>query len=152
MIQRMIANELGISLTSVQQWIFNYESLGEGAFLMNDYKSYSVDLKRQAVKKYLSGKGSQTSICKKYGMRSKSKFQKWIKQYNGYEDSKSSGTGGSPIMTKWRKTTFDERVEIVQYCIAHNHNYTGTSEKYQVSITEKIYQQGVCSSFLLHRS
>lgn len=39
-------------------------------------------------------------------------------------------------MTKGRKTTFDERVEIVQYCIAHDHNYVGTSEKYQVS-----YQQ-----------
>lgn len=36
-------------------------------------------------------------------------------------------------MTKGRKTTFDERVEIVQYCIAHEHNYAKTAEKYQVS-------------------
>ena len=39
-------------------------------------------------------------------------------------------------MTKGRKTTFDERVEIVKYCIEHDHNYAKTSEKYQVS-----YQQ-----------
>ena len=39
-------------------------------------------------------------------------------------------------MTKGRKTVFNERVDIVQYCIAHEHNYTETSEKYQVS-----YQQ-----------
>lgn len=39
-------------------------------------------------------------------------------------------------MTKGRKTTFEERIEIVQYCIAHDHNYVETSEKYQVS-----YQQ-----------
>lgn len=26
-------------------------------------------------------------------------------------------------MTKGRKTTFEERVEIVQYCIAHDRNY-----------------------------
>ena len=39
-------------------------------------------------------------------------------------------------MTKGRKTTFEERIEIVQYCIAHNHNYVEASEKYQVS-----YQQ-----------
>lgn len=39
-------------------------------------------------------------------------------------------------MTKGRKTTFDERVEIVQYCIAHNHNYAETANKYNVS-----YQQ-----------
>ena len=35
-----------------------------------------------------------------------------------------------------RKTTFEERVAIVQYCIAHDHNYAEASEKYQVS-----YQQ-----------
>ena len=39
-------------------------------------------------------------------------------------------------MTKGRKTTFEERIEIVQYCIAHDHNYAETSEKYRVS-----YQQ-----------
>ena len=39
-------------------------------------------------------------------------------------------------MTKDRKTTFEERVEIVQYCIAHDCNYAKTAEKYQVS-----YQQ-----------
>ena len=39
-------------------------------------------------------------------------------------------------MTKGRKTTFEERVEIVQYCIAHDCDYAKTAEKYQVS-----YQQ-----------
>ena len=29
-------------------------------------------------------------------------------------------------MTTGRKTTFDERIEIVQYCIAHDHNYAET--------------------------
>lgn len=39
-------------------------------------------------------------------------------------------------MTKGRKTTFEERVEIVRYCIAHEHNYAETAEKYKIS-----YQQ-----------
>lgn len=134
--QRILANEFSISQASIQQWITNYESMGEDAFLMKSYKHYSAELKRKAVLDYLSGKGSQTDICKKYGIRSKSKLQKWIKKYNGHEELKSSGTGGSIIMTKGRKTTFDERVEIVKYCIAHNHNYTGTSEQFGVS-----YQQ-----------
>ncbi len=85
---------------------------------------------------YLAGRGSQNDICKKYGIRSKAKLQTWIKKYNGHEELKSSGTGGTTIMTKGRKTTFEERVEIVQYCIAHDHNYIKTAEKYQVS-----YQQ-----------
>ena len=39
-------------------------------------------------------------------------------------------------MTKGRKTSFDERVEIVQYCVAHDHNYVETAAKFDVS-----YQQ-----------
>lgn len=39
-------------------------------------------------------------------------------------------------MTNGRKTTFDERVEIVQYCISHGKDYGATIEKYNVS-----YQQ-----------
>ena len=41
-------------------------------------------------------------------------------------------------MTKGRKTTFDERVEIVQYCISHDCNYAETAEKFiKASFTEK---------------
>ena len=39
-------------------------------------------------------------------------------------------------MTKGRKTTYEERVEIVKYCIEHQNNYAETAQKYQVS-----YQQ-----------
>ncbi len=39
-------------------------------------------------------------------------------------------------MTKGRKTTIDERIEIVQYCISHDCNYSAAAEKYGVS-----YQQ-----------
>lgn len=42
-------------------------------------------------------------------------------------------------MTKGRKTTYEERVEIVKYCTEHEMNYAQTSEKYQVSYLQ-IYQ------------
>ena len=96
-------------------------------------RKVSVEDKIYAVNLYLDGK---ESICKRYGIRSKAKLQIWIKKYNGYEELKSSGTGGNTIMTKGRKTTFEERVEIVQYCIAHDRNYAETAKQYQVS-----YQQ-----------
>ena len=85
---------------------------------------------------YLGGRGSLQEICQRYGIKSHSRLQNWIKKYNGHEELKASGTGGTAIMTKGRKTTFDERVEIVQYCIAHDHNYAETSAKFGVS-----YQQ-----------
>ena len=39
-------------------------------------------------------------------------------------------------MTNGRNSTFEDRVEIVQYCIADYRNYAKTAEQYQVS-----YQQ-----------
>lgn len=134
--QGHIAATYQVSLASVQQWIRNYESMGEEAFTRTTYKKYSKELKLQAVQDYLTGQGSQDDICKKYGIRSKSKLQRWIKVYNGHGELKAYGTGGNAAMTKGRKTTFEERVEIVQYCIAHEYNYAETAEKYQVS-----YQQ-----------
>lgn len=134
--QRAMSEQLGVSLASVQQWISNYKSMGEDAFLRSGYKHYSAALKLSAVQDYLSGVGSQQALCEKYGIRSKSKLQKWIKKYNGHEELKSSGTGGTAFMTKGRKTTFDERIEIVQYCISHEHNYAKTANKYDIS-----YQQ-----------
>lgn len=134
--QRRIADMFDVSLASVQQWIRNYESMGANTFTLKGNKKYSKELKQQAVLDYLAGYCSQNDICKKYGIRSKGKLQTWIKKYNSHEELKSSGTGGNIIMTKGRRTTFDERVEIVQYCIAHNHNYMKTAEHYQVS-----YQQ-----------
>jgi transposase len=134
--QRRIADMFDVSLASVQQWIRNYESMGANTFTLKGNKKYSKELKQQAVLDYLAGYCSQNDICKKYGIRSKGKLQTWIKKYNGHEELKSSGTGGSIVMTKGRKTTFEERVEIVQYCIAHDRNYAQTAEQYQVS-----YQQ-----------
>ena len=134
--QRHAAERLGIRLPSIQQWICIYKSEGEGAFLVTGNKRYQKELKEQAVLDYLSGRGSQQEICQRYGIRAKSKLQNWIKKYTGHEELNASGTGGTAIMTKGRKTTFDERIEIVQYCIAHDRNYAETAAKYGVS-----YQQ-----------
>ena len=134
--QRRIADMFDVSLASVQQWIRNYESMGANAFTLKGNKKYSKELKQQAVLDYLAGYGSQDDICKKYGIRSKAKLQIWIKKYNGHEELKASGTGGTVIMTKGKKTTFEERVEIASYCISHDHNYAETAGKFSVS-----YQQ-----------
>ena len=108
----------------------------DGLITTSQNKVYSADLKANAVSDYLSGEGSYSDICKKYQIRSSRQLRDQIMKYNGHEELKSSGTGGTPTMTKGRKTTFEERVEIVQYCISHTHNYSETAEKYSIS-----YQQ-----------
>lgn len=134
--QKAIARSLGTDPSVVQRWISNYQSIGEDAFYKAGNSHYSAEIKYSAVNAYLMGEGSLRAICRKYKIKSETQLSKWIMKYNGHEKLKSSGTGGNFIITKGRKTTFDERVEIVQYCIAHAHNYAETAEKYQVS-----YQQ-----------
>lgn len=134
--QGEIATRLGIDKSSFQKWIMKYEAMGANGFLNNGHKSYSKELKEQAVLSYLAGEGSLIQICKKYKIHSPKPLSDWIKKYNSHEELKASRTGGCAIMTKGRKTTYEERIEIAAYCIENNHNYAKTAEKYEVS-----YQQ-----------
>ena len=131
-----IADRLGITFQSFKQWVKNYEAMGADAFSTYQNKRYSKPEKEQAVTAYLAGEGSLMDICKKYKIRSTRQLRTWIKKYNSHEERKASRTGGPVIMTKGRKTTFEEQVEIASYCISHDHNYAGTAEKFSVS-----YQQ-----------
>ncbi len=130
------AVRLSVSRAAVRGWIDSYKVNGASAFTHLNNKNYSRECKLQAVAAYLSNEGSLSEISKRFGLRSNSQLRSWIKKYNGHEELKASGTGGTSIMTKGRKTTFDERVEIAAYCISHEHNYSETAEKYGVS-----YQQ-----------
>jgi len=145
-----LATLLDVSFQSIKQWLQTYQSLGPNG-LLNTSKNtvYPVELKTAAVKDYLAGDGSHMEICRKYGVKSTSQLRSWILKYNGHEKSKTSGSGGTPIMTKGRATTYDERVEIVKYCIEHQNNYAETAQKFQVSYQQvyswinKYLQEGV---------
>ncbi len=101
------------------------------------YKKYSVELKLQAVQDYLNGGGSYVTVSKKYGLRSKTQLENWVLWYNGHKEFKErQGAGTEIYMAKGRKTTLEERIEIVEYCIEHGKDYPATIEKYGVS-----YQQ-----------
>lgn len=130
------AKRLSVGRSSVRAWVCSYKGNGIDAFTHTKNKHYSHECKVQAVTAYLNHEGSLSAICQRFGLKANIQLRTWIKRYNSHEELKASGTGGTSIMTKGRRTTFDERVEIVQYCIAHNHNYSETAVTYDVS-----YQQ-----------
>ena len=100
-------------------------------------KKYSAELKLEAVQAYLSGRGSLRSICKEFEIRDKRQLQNWVMGYNGHKEFKERrGAGKEIYMTKGRKTTQEERVEIVAFCIEHGKDYPLTIQTYGVS-----YQQ-----------
>lgn len=145
-----LAKQLKVSRAAIRQWISRYQAFGsEGLQDSCRNQPYSSTLKEAAVLDYLSGNYSQLELCGKYGMKSTTQLRKWITKYNGHEKLKSSGTGGGLIMTQCRKTSFEERVEIVQYCIEQQNNYAESARKYHVSYqqvyswTTKFETQGV---------
>ena len=104
---------------------------------MRKNKKYSPELKIAAVKSYLAGEGSLIQTCKKFGILRHKQLQDWIMWYNGHKDIKwCNSAKGVIYMTKGRKTTQEERAEIVAFCIEHNYDYGLTVETYKVS-----YQQ-----------
>jgi len=132
--QESIAHEFGVGCASFRQWLANYESMGP-AGLVNTHTNnrYSVELKTAAVEAYLQGQGSLQEICKRLSIRSPKQLRDWIKVYNGHKDFRATGLGRGIYMTKGRKTTLEERIEIVSYCIAKGKDYAATIEKYKVS-------------------
>lgn len=134
---RELCRIYGMAQQALKDWIRLYETFGMEGLRTGSFAShYSKEQKEGAIQDYLSHRLTTKEILKKYKIRSATQLRRWIKKYNGHEELKPTGTGGNVIMTKGRKTTFEERVEIVQYCIAHDHNYAETAAEYSVS-----YQQ-----------
>lgn len=123
---------------NIQEWVWLYQEHGESAFIeYKGNKSYSKELKTLAVEEYISGGGSIRYICAKYNISSKRTLQDWIKQYNS--DMKLSNYDPKPevyMAAARRKTTIDERKEIVEYCLSHNKDYKGAAEKYDISYSQ----------------
>lgn len=135
--QKSIAQKYGITRSPFLKWIGKYKAFGDAAFIRTGHNaSYTAAFKQEIIDAYLSGEGSYDELAIKYQIPSNDTIRCWVLKYNGHEKLKAYGTGGKPIMTNGRKTTFEERIEIVQYCIAHDYNYNKTAEKYLIS-----YQQ-----------
>ena len=100
-------------------------------------RKYTVETNLAAVQEYLAGKGSQLDICKKSHITNNNLLIQWIKCYNNGKDFKERTRSERGItMNKGRKTTQEERIEIVAFCIENGKDYGLTMEKYGVS-----YQQ-----------
>ncbi|WP_318509110.1 IS3 family transposase [Bacillus sp. T3] len=134
-------NELGsiynVYPTTIMEWKHKYDKYGlEGLKESTTWKKYSKELKLAAIKDCLSGKYSIREVARMYDISDSSVLRKWIRKYNSHSEIKDTSQGRTSSMTKGRKTTWDERVQIVLDCLGNGKDYQYTSETYEVS-----YQQ-----------
>ena len=129
-----------ISTDTLYQWQMKYETYGvEGLKEANSWKSYSKELKEAAVQDYLNHGLSKGEIVLKYEISNRSVLSRWIRKYTSHSELKDSGKGMSQTMTKGRKTTIEERIEIAKACIENGKNYQETAAQYEVSY-QQVYQ------------
>lgn len=126
--------------TLIWEWANQYRENGPDILLSRQTNTaYSKEFKTQVVEEYLSGSVSLISLMTKYGIRSRKQIRDWISKYNSHEELRDYDPHPEVYMTKRRKTTLEERKEIVQYCLEHNKDYKGTALKYDCSYSQ-VYQ------------
>ena len=135
---RSIARKYGVDHKLLRVLVGRAQTEGiESIKIRHVNRKYTVETKLAAVQEYLAGKGSQLDICKKYHITNNNLLIQWIKCYNNGKDFRERRRSERGItMNKGRKTTQEERIEIVAFCIENGKDYGLTMEKYGVS-----YQQ-----------
>lgn len=136
---KKVGTKYGVDESSIRKWLAKYKAYGDSAFeLKCSNINYTAEFKRKVAEAYISGEGSLRDIAIKFKIHADSTVLTWVSQYNNHEeltDSRSEGVF-SMVKGKERKTTHEERIDIVKYCIEHQNNYAETALKFQVS-----YQQ-----------
>ncbi|MEE3807215.1 helix-turn-helix domain-containing protein [Lysinibacillus fusiformis] len=102
-------------------------------------KKYSEEWELRVVEDYLTKNYSMFDILDKYGNRSLLVFKKWLKIDTSHSELNDLGKVMSQAMTKGRKTTVEERIEIAKVCLAKGKNYQATAAQYEVSY-QQVYQ------------
>ena len=139
---REIAERLNLRPTSereVQRWAVRYRENGPKSLLPKlKNSSYTKEFKTNAVEEYLSGNGSLEQIANKYRIPSHNTLRQWVAKYNDLKELEDY-IPRPEVYTKMayrKKTTQEEREEIVSYCIEHNKDYKGTAAHYDVSYSQ----------------
>ena len=133
-----LAHANGVGSTSLKRWVSQYRAHEVEGFIREaGNKHYSKEFKEQCVKAVLTGKGSVNDIVAKYNISDRSVLRRWIACYNANRELKDYEPKREVYMAEARrKTTLNERKEIVDYCISHNNDYKGTASRFDVSYSQ----------------
>lgn len=133
-----IAKANGIGDRSLRGWVLKYRENGEAAFFKTaGNKHYTKEFKIKCVEAVLSLEDSVDAIVAKYNISDRSVLRRWVSEYNANKELKDYNPKREVYMAETRrKTTLEERKEIIKYCIEHGRDYKGTAGKYDVSYTQ----------------
>ena len=128
-----IAEEIGVNFTTLREWYFKYREHGPNAFdATKGNNSYTKEFKLEVIEKYITNKESYIDLAAKYNI-DKRMVRNWVKKwYNGME-IKDYMPKGDVYTMKSRKTTFEERLEIVKWVVENDMSYKDAADKYGIT-------------------
>ncbi len=135
-----IAGQLGMGKHGrlrVVEWSKKYKMYGASAFEESRHnRSYSKQFKEKVVSEYLEGKGSLEDLALRYGISSDEVLRRWVSSYNNHIELRDYDPKSEVYMAERRKTSFDERLEIVKYCLEHGKDIKNTASLYKCSYAQ----------------
>ena len=134
------AHELGYRTAPgcFKRWHRVYQEQGAiGLFPTQGNSRYTKEFKQNVVEQYINGMGSAVDVCAKHKISNETILLRWVKLYNANRTLKDYIPNREVYMAEARrKTTLEQRKEIVKYCIEHNRDYKGTASIYDVSYSQ----------------
>ena len=132
-----LADKYHIGRATIQKWVAAYKVHGINAFISEvGNKSYTHEFKIMCVEEVIAGYGSSVDIGAKYKVHP-TVLESWIKLYNANRELRDYIPKREIYMADARrKTTIEERMNIVEYCISHGRDYKGTASIFDVSYSQ----------------
>ncbi|WP_084007330.1 transposase [Salisediminibacterium beveridgei] len=128
-----LEREYNCSTKLIRRWVSKDQFMGQEGLKRKHRKTvYTTETKEEMIHEVFNGR-TQEEIAQACGLSQDSLLSSWIKAYTG--GKKSTGKGRVNRM-KGRKTTLEERLEIVDFSLRNDRDHQSAAEKYNVS-----YQQ-----------
>lgn len=136
-----LARSLGLGkggAIRIYEWSRMYKEYGSEVFYPKEHnQSYTEEFKKTVIKEYLEGAASLDDLQVKYNIPKRETIRQWVIKYTKGEEIRDYLPRPEVYKMKARRdTTLEERIEIVTYCLEHNHNYKETAALYNCNYSQ----------------
>lgn len=126
--------QLDLDATNFQLYVRKYLEHGvTGLLRQQNNRHYSDQFKYQVIQEYLRSNTSYKALAVKYNIPSHETVRQWVIRYTEGKENRTYSPKPEVYQLKSRKTTYEERIEIVEYVIKHQLSYKDAAEKFKVS-------------------
>ena len=128
--------ELDLNESTFRLYLDKYLQHGTTGILRSQKnRNYSKIFKHQVVQEYFNSNLSYKGLSVKYNIPSDRTIRNWVMRYTEGKENRTYSPKLEVYQMKSRKTTYEERIEIVEYVINHQLSYKDAAEKFKVSYT-----------------